>query len=471
MEKENFILNCDVYKTTHWLQYPSGTQHVYSYLESRGGEFDETVFFGLQYLLKRHFEGRVLEQWMIDHAEKTIEEITGYKQYFNRDGWQHILDQHNGYLPIKIRAIPEGTPVKTRNVLLTIENTDPKVPWLTNFCETLLMQLWYPTTVCTLSQKIKRLIGNYSEQTGGAIAPVSLNDFGFRGASSKETAAIGGMSHLVNFAGTDNIAGVQATKNYYEAESPAMSVMASEHSTTTIYGEEKEAEAFEHFIDSAPNDAIVSIVADSYDYYRAVDYYFGQKLAQKIMNRSGRVVIRPDSGHPPQVVVQTLKKIDERFPCKDVTKAGYKLIHPNIGIIYGDWMSYEMIDQVCFAMVEAGYAIDPRNIVFGMGGKLIQQVNRDTQKFALKCSAAVIDGEDVEVYKQPVTDVANKASKKGRMKLAKVNGGHGGSFMTVSEDHPAEDYMQEVFKDGKILVETTFKEVQGRANAYVYGKL
>lgn len=471
---KNQILQTDAYKLTHYKQYPEKTEKVYSYLESRGGMFDSTVFFGLQAILLDNYSNSRTENRItpkkVDEAEEVANQIFGYK-YFNREGWDLIVNEHQGLLPLKIKAVQEGTVVPTRNVLMTIENTDPRLPWLTNFVESQLLQVWYPITVATLSHEIKKLIKKYANQTGvDEVGVCHLNDFGFRGTSSHQSASIGGAAHLLSFMGTDNLEAIRFIDNYYidpqvSAASYALSVMATEHSTTTIYGEENEEKAYDRFIEITPDDAILSVVADSYDFFNAVDYIIGQKLMDKIITRKGRFIVRPDSGHPPHITVQCLDYLANRFPSKRVTKNGYKLLNEKVGIIYGDWMSYDMIEEVCQAMIEAGFAVHPDNVVFGMGGKLLQQVNRDTQKFAIKCSHAEIDGKPVDVFKRPKTDLAQKSSKRGKLKLIRIEDSKGENvFKTVPESHPGEDVLETVFLNGEVVKTQTFGEIKNILN-------
>jgi nicotinamide phosphoribosyltransferase len=455
----NIILQTDFYKCTHWKQYPKGTTKVYSYLESRGGQFPHTVFFGLQYYLTKYLSGKVLFKEDIDEAKEIYESAFGHTDYFNEEGWRRILEHHGGSIPVRIKAVPEGTIVPVRNVLMTIENTDTELPWITNFVETLLLKVWYPTTVATLSHEIKSNIDTYARATGSEVSEVSLNDFGYRGVSSEESAAIGGMAHLTSFLGTDTIAAVVAARRYYGADNPGASVMASEHSTTTIYGQQNEKQAILNFIEAAGPSRIVSVVSDSWDYFGLVQAFCDdpelRQAVRKHGETGGRVVIRPDSGRPEEIVIKTLEILEKTYT-PERNKAGFKELPPEIGIIYGDGINYYTIDKICRAMVKSGWAVSSRNIVFGMGGGLLQQLDRDTQKFAIKCSYAEVDGEARDVYKKPATD-KTKDSKRGRLKLIqdsyKV-------FRTVREEEPGEDLMREVFLNGKILHYTYFGEVK-----------
>ena len=238
----NPILRSDSYKTSHHLQTPPGLEYLYSYLESRGGLYSETVMFGLTYYLKEYLSRQVTLA-DIDQAEARINKHMG-PGVFNRAGWERIVNEHNGYFPIVIHAAPEGLVVPTRNVLMTIENTDPKMPWCTNYVETMLLKIWYPITVATISRNIKKTILGYLEQTGDPDGlPFKLHDFGYRGVSSEESAAIGGMAHLINFKGTDTMLALEAADIYYGEDMAGFSIPAAEHSTMTAWGQEFEYEA------------------------------------------------------------------------------------------------------------------------------------------------------------------------------------------------------------------------------------
>lgn len=453
----------DAYKLSHWKQYPSDTKRVFSYFESRGGKFKETVFYGLQILLKKYLEGKILEKWMIDEADEFCKSMFG-ADYFNREGWDYILKEHKGKLPVRIRAVPEGSKIPNRNVLMTIENTDDKVPWITNFLETLLVQIWYPSTVATISNNIKELGNKYAKETSdNPVSPFLLNDFGFRGVSSVESAGIGGSAHLLSFRGTDTLHGITYAQRYYDAEDCGNSVMATEHSTTTIYGREHELKAYEVFIDACP-EGILSVVSDSYDLFRAIEW-FGTKLKDKILSRGqktgfAKFVVRPDSGNPVEMSLKSVQMLDKYFG-STVNSKGYKVLNPKVGVIYGDGINYDKIEEILETLKENGYSID--NIVFGMGGGLLQQLNRDTQKFAFKCSAALRGDEWTDVYKDPITD-HGKHSKKGRLKLVNLHTGFNDDYRTVrEEEYPnQDDILETVFHNGKIIKEYTFERVQRR---------
>jgi nicotinamide phosphoribosyltransferase len=467
---KSLIFKSDSYKFTHNPQYPKGTTKVISYLESRGGIFDNTVFYGLQFLLKKHFEGVVVTRQDVDKAKKIIDNHIG-PNIFNYEGWLRIVNVHGGKIPIRIKAVPEGTVLKTSNVLMTVENTDEELPWITNFCESILLQLWYPITVSTLSREIKKNIIKYLKKTTSYskeeiqnLCKFSLNDFGYRGASSDESAAIGGSAHIVNFSGSDNISAIDLITTYYNTdEMLAFSIPASEHSTITSWGEENEVKAYENMLDAYPT-GIRACVSDSYNILRACEELWGGQLREKVLNLNGRLVIRPDSGDP----VQTLKKVFnilwDKFGGRTNSK-GFKVLDDHIRVIQGDGVNYESIIEILDMMVEEGFSAE--NIVFGMGGALLQKVDRDTQKFAFKCCSITINGEERDVQKHPleVDKYGNivqsfKTSKKGHLKLVQTDNG----FETIQKAKDDEgDVMVKVFENGHLLVDYNFQEIRQRA--------
>ena len=276
----NIILATDSYKQTHWKMYPPGTEYICSYFESRSGsEIPETVFFGLQYLMDEHFSGVVVTQEKIDEAESFCRAHFG-QELFNRAGWEHILSAHGGKLPVTIAAVPEGAVIPESNVLLTIRNTDPRCAWLVNHLETLLVQLWYPSTVATISREMKKILLAALQKTGDpGTLPHKLHDFGCRGAAMG-SAAIGGAAHLVNFQSTDTIAAIELLRRHYGADMPAVSVPAAEHSTICAWGENGEEDAYRHILQEFP-EGIVSVVSDSWDVMDACDRLWGGSLADR----------------------------------------------------------------------------------------------------------------------------------------------------------------------------------------------
>ncbi|XP_076332741.1 nicotinamide phosphoribosyltransferase-like isoform X1 [Tachypleus tridentatus] len=457
---ENVILATDSYKVTHHLQYPPGTTTVYSYFESRGGKFPYTVFFGLQYILKRWLVGPVITESKIQEA-KEICQIHFKQNIFNEEGWRHILKEHGGHLPLRIKAVPEGSVIPTHNVLFTVENTDPLVPWLTNWFETLLVQTWYPITVATNSRYQKELLAKYLLDTADTLntLQMKLHDFGFRGCSSVETAAIGGGAHLVNFKSTDTIAGLLFARKYYGCNMAGFSIPATEHSTMTTWGRSRENEACHSMLNHFPSGTI-AVVSDSYDVFNCCQNIWGTELKNAVEargERGGVLVIRPDSGDPATVVLKVLDILGKQFGTTKNRK-GYKLLPPYLRLIQGDGISYKSLGPILQKLKENQWSTD--NVTFGSGGALLQRLDRDTLKCAFKCSFAIVNGEKLNVFKKPITD-SGKHSKKGRLSLEK----QGNTYVTVEEGNgnPMKDILVTVFENGKLIREYTFDEIRRNA--------
>lgn len=455
---KNNILLTDSYKFTHWLQYPPGTDGVYSYLEARGGMFDETVMFGLQYYLQEYLQGQVVTRERIEEAESMVWAHLGSKAFFNRKGWENILLKHGGMLPLRIHAVPEGTVVPTSNVLMTIENTDPDCFWLTNYVETLLLKIWYPITVATLSREIKKKIADYLNMTGDISGlPFKLHDFGYRGVSSEETAAIGGAAHLVNFLGTDNVAALTFLKRYYNEPMAGFSIPAAEHSTITSWGQKEEVRAYSNMLEKYP-EGLVAVVSDSYDIYNACKNIWGDELKDKVLARNGTLVIRPDSGDPATVVKDVVQILGEKFGY-ELNAKGHKTLNPVVRVIQGDGVNIFSIGAILKTLANNGWSAD--NVAFGMGGALLQSINRDTLNFAIKASSISIAGVDQDVFKKPVT-ADWKKSKSGRFSLVVKEG----KWQTVRSPRMGinpDDQLQKVFENGKVLKTYGLAEIRERA--------
>jgi nicotinamide phosphoribosyltransferase len=461
---KNIILNTDSYKVSMFKQYPAGTTGVYSYIESRGGRYDQTVFFGLQAFIKEYLLDPIT-QADIDVAGEILE---AHGEPFNREGWEYVLSEHKGFLPVVIRAVPEGTVVPVKNVLVTIENTDPKCFWLTTWLETALLRaIWYPTTVATQSYTIKQVIKDYLEKTGDpALIDFKLHDFGARGVSSLESAGIGGAAHLVNFMGTDTISGLLFARNYYNAGIAGFSIPAAEHSTITSWGRDNEVKAYANMVTQfAKPGAIVAVVSDSYDVFNAASKLWGEQLRQQVIDSGATIVIRPDSGDPLSVNLQLIEILGQKFGYTTNAK-GFKVLN-NVRLIQGDGVNELTIRSILGGFMAMGWSAD--NIAFGMGGALLQQVDRDTQKFAMKCSAALINGGWVDVQKDPVTD-SGKKSKAGRVTLWK-SGGEFASSVTPPTGWTDKgiggwtNALNEVYRDGKLIKDITFAEVRANSNS------
>lgn len=452
----NIILDTDSYKPSHWLQMPPGVVNQFNYLESRGGEYQRTVFFGLQYILKEYLTQLVT----VEDVEEAKLFFTAHGVPFNYEGWMRIATVLGGRIPLRLKALPEGTVTPTKVPLLTAEATDPESFWVVGWFETMLMRLWYPITVASLSYNTKQTIKQYLDVTGDpAGLPFKLHDFGSRGVSSRETAMVGGAAHLVNFQGSDTVVGIQMANEYYGSAMAGYSIPAAEHSTITAWGREGELDAYRNMLTQfGKPGAVFACVSDSYNVYEAVDKMWGDALRQMVIDSGATVVIRPDSGDPLFVVNTLLHTLDRRFGSKKNAK-GYKVLN-HVRLIQGDGVNPYTIGLILKSITMAGFSAD--NIAFGMGGGLLQQVNRDTLKFAFKCSSVTLDlgGGNLEmrdVFKDPVDD-KGKTSKKGRIGTKVVDG----QFVTCA-DYDPENALLPVFENGEILREYTFAEV--RANA------
>lgn len=465
MTTRNRILSLtDSYKTSQWRQYPPGTEIIHSYIEARGTQIkmDRTLFAGLQAFIKEY----LLTPVTMAEVREAGAFCKEHGVPFNEEGWVQLIHDHNGYFPVSILAVPEGTLVPTHNVLLTIENTDPDFFWVTSYIETgLLRAIWYMTTVASISREIKEICKHYLEISADNLngLPFMLNDFGARGVSSLESAELGGIGHLINFMGTDNMAACLAAKKYYRAASmPGFSIPAMEHSTVTSWGRDHEADAYENMLTHYAHEGkIVAMVADSYDIFNAAEHIFGEQLKERIIKSGARVVIRPDSGNPVDVVARVVCILDKQFGSV-VNSKGFKVLN-YVRVIQGDGINADSIREILARLIMLGYSAD--NVVFGMGGALLQGMNRDTFKFAMKCSAARIRGKWVDVYKDPVTDFVKK-SKRGRQMLWVTPEGQFITDTLKGENVPVGSFraLQEVYRNGMAQLSTTFEQVRKRSD-------
>lgn len=459
MTTKNLILRTDSYKVSHWPVYPEGTDFIYSYLESRGGLFPETVMAGTHFYLKRYLDVRITAE-MVEYARKRFVAHFGDDTIFNYDGWMSIVTDLNGKLPLRIRAVPEGTVVPTRNVLMTIENTVKGYGWLVNHFETLMLKVWYPITVATLSREIKKIIAAALHRTGDInLLPFKLHDFGYRGVSSEESAEVGGMAHLINFMGTDTFIALEMIDEIYGEQMAGFSIPATEHSVMTARGEMGEVEQMKRFLETFEDATVPAIacVSDSFNIFRACEEYWGGALRAKVLKiaESGKVlVVRPDSGEPAVVVRQVIETLDKQFG-HSINDKGFKVLN-GVRVIQGDGITLDSIKRIIDELEIRGWSID--NIAFGMGGALLQQVNRDTLKFAFKASSMIVNGQVRDIYKDPITDTG-KRSKRGRLKLINLDG----VLTTVGTDQYGFDILETVYENGEILVNPTFADIRTRA--------
>lgn len=414
----NPLLDTDSYKPSHPQQYPAGTTGMFSYIESRGGA-DEILWFGLQIILKEVFSKPITAE-MVEEAAQFYQE---HGEPFYKEGWMYVVERCNGYIPVTIRAVPEGLIIPTKNLLASLECTDQMFVKCMQHLETLLLRVWYPSTVATISWNAKQQIKAAMEQSCDNLdgLPFKLHDFGSRGVSSPQSAAIGGCSHLVNFMGSDTVLGILGAREWYGERMAGFSIPASEHSTMTSWGltEEGETAAFRNMINAFGNGPIFACVSDARDIENACRGIWGGTLKEEVLKMNATLVIRPDSGDPIYWLPRLLNVLDEQFGSTTNTK-GYKVLN-KVRLIQGDGVTKDSLPVMLQAILDAGYSID--NVAFGMGGGLLQHCNRDTYKWAMKCSAIRINDEWFDVYKDPVTD-PGKVSKKGRLSLFKGDGGY-----------------------------------------------
>ena len=453
------LLDVDSYKGSHFLQYAPKTEYISSYIEARGGKFDDHVFFGLQMYLKRYL-ARPITAEEIDYAE---EMWTAHGVPFNRAGWEHILNEHGGYLPLKIQAVKEGTVLPVKNAIVQIINTDPAVPWLTSFMETALLRaVWYPTTVATLSWTVKQIIRRYLNKTcenPEAELPFKLHDFGARGVSSAESAALGGIAHMVNFLGSDTVGALQHARTFYGEDMAAFSIPAAEHSTITSWGRENEIQAFENMLTQFGGpDKLVAVVSDSYDIYKATEQYWGKDLKEKVEDMGGTLVVRPDSGDPTIVPIEIVELLGKAFGYNTNAK-GYKILPSCVRVIQGDGVNPVSIETILERLEAKGWSAE--NIAFGMGGALLQRdVHRDTMKWAMKANATKRADDPLwyDVFKDPITD-KGKISKKGIQALIRTKDG----FVTLRRDNlpkGAKDLLETVWENGKLVRDQNLADIR-----------
>lgn len=465
MKTKNLIYTLDSYKHLHGDMLPENTESVYSYCEARkGGMYDYTIFFGLQFILKDWLEGEVVTKEDIDEAEPLLVEHFKFSgKVWHREKWDYIVREHGGFLPIRIKAVAEGSKVGVANALYTIESLDKKCAWLTNALETVLQQSWYPTTVATRAHYIMDLTKRWFKTTVDDdkqwLAEYYLHSFGQRACANMDQASMGGAAELISTRGTDTVMGMKGAIDYYGAsiEGLGYSVPASEHSIMCALGEDGEFDVVRALIKKFP-DGILSVVSDTYDIERAVNIYCTD-LKEDILGRNGKFVVRPDSPRfegdtPEDQVLWIARKLDQGFG-HTINAKGYKVLNEKVGIIYGDSLTEIDINNIYYALHVNGYSAE--TCVMGCGSYLLDKLNRDTLRFAIKASAICIDGVWHDIYKKP-RDMS-KASKKGRLAVAHYEDCE---WVTLNEHlvRPQDDMLKTVFENGRILKEFTFDEVR-----------
>lgn len=490
----NPITQKDFYKTDHRRQYPEGTNMVYSNLTARSDRLfsgsslwdKKVVWFGLQRFIKEFLIEEFNENFFNVPKGKAVGQ---YKRRLDTALGKgavpvdHIEALHDlGYLPIQIYSLPEGSRVNIKVPVLTIHNTDPRFFWLTNDLETVLStELWKPTTVATIAYEYNRLLKHYAVKTGSPLefVPFQGHDFSMRGMSNRQDAANCGMGHLLSFTGTDTIPAIDAAEAYYnangETELIGTSVPATEHSVMCMGGKGTEIETFRRLITETYPDGVVSIVSDTWDFWQVLTDYLPQ-LKDVILSRPAnaiglsKVVIRPDSGDPEKIICGdatsnnpaarkgALRCLWETFGGTE-TATGHKLLDSHIGLIYGDSITIQRAESILKRMDEMGFA--SANVVFGIGSFTYQYITRDTFGFAIKATYGEINGEGVELEKDPVTDNGTKKSAKGLLRVDKV----GDDFVLTDQISKGNwdtnrGAMNMVFSNGLLLEDYTFAEIR-----------
>jgi nicotinamide phosphoribosyltransferase len=475
--KRNTTKLTDSYKIVHPSMMQPDTENVYSYGESRiGATYPYSQYFGLQYVLKKHMVGKVVDNDMIAEGEDFAEKHFGYRHYFPTQMWKYVVNKHGGYLPLKIRAVPEGStiPISNPSISVTLSDENPIIAGLVNHFEPLLTQVWYHTNVTTmgftLKQRLKELYAKTSDNP--FLIPYHIHDFGFRGASCLEAVDIYAMAHLVNFRGTDSIPGIDAAQYYYNTtQMLGNSVAATEHSIKTAFGTiEGEYLITEQLLKQFPDDAIISDVRDSYDIVAAVKHA-GTKLKNTIINRKGKYVIRMDSPRfegdtAKDQVLWLVQQLDHYFGTTTNSK-GYKVLHPSVGAIYGDGMSMPDMFDAMDMLIANGYSVE--SCIYGFGGGLSQKHNRDTQRNAFKSSSQKRNGVWHDIKKNPLDK--SKTSKAGRIEsfLTPENKVVWGSI--DDRDFMSKNYtplFEDVFLNGELVRDYKFEQVQHNAENMIF---
>lgn len=479
------ILFKDGYKVGHKFQYPEGTTLVYSNLtprKSRNPEIDEIVFFGLQYFMKEYLIDQFDSQFFKQPKDKVLGAYARrIDNYLGKDSvtYKHISDLHDlGYLPLEIKALPEGSLVPMRVPIFTIKNTLPEFFWLTNMLETLLSAIiWKPSTSATTAFHYLKTFTRYAKETVGddtGFIPWQGHDFSFRGMSGVEDALLSGAAHLLSFAGTDTIPAIDFLEEYYnancETELIGGSVPATEHSVMCMGTQGDEINTFERLITAIYPSGIVSIVSDTWDFWQVITEFL-PALKTKIMARNGKVVIRPDSGDPVKIIIGDKDAIAGSPEYKGaiecmwetfggtITEKGYKLLDGHIGLIYGDSITTERQTEILEGLKQKGYA--SYNVVLGIGSYTYEYVTRDTFGFAMKATYGEVNGCGRDIFKDPKTDDGTKKSAKGLMQVFRdPQTGKLALKDQCTWGEEAQGELKTVFKDGKLIIDWTLEEIR-----------
>lgn len=478
------LLQTDAYKLDHRRVYElsgkvSRVYANYTNRKSRIDGVDHVVHFGLQAFLQKYAIDAYEPFFAADENdvcalyEERIAGVLGPNDIAS----EHIRALHKkGFLPLEFRAVPEGTPVPIGVPSFTVENTDDDFFWLTNYIETVLSaEVWHASTSATIARTFRREFDEAAERTGGLAAAVDWqgHDFSYRGQTSSETAAASGAGHLLSFTGTDSLVALEWIDNYYGGTYVAGSVPATEHSVmSTGIATLGEQELFERILKLYPA-GIVSVVSDTFDLWKVVTEFL-PNLKEQILARDGKLVIRPDSGNPVDILTGHLgsyRTPEDRTPAEvgvvellwqvfggEVNEKGFKVLDSHIGVIYGDSITVDRAKEINRRLEAKGFA--SINWVGGIGSYTYQYVTRDTFGSAIKATYAVVDGNPVNLFKNPVTDDGTKKSATGRLAVLKRANGELYLVQKATAEQEAVSELQPIWRDGKFLRKQTFAEVR-----------
>ena len=486
-QKYGVVSDTDSYKLSHICQYINGADMMSSYIESRGGLHDKVVWYGLQLIIKEYLMQKLTHK----QVDNIIAWVKNHMMATNDTAWvisletafRTVVDEYDGWMPIRIKAAPEGLVIPVKNVLASIETTvpDARIFTLVSYIETKVLRVWSPTTVATNSYHIREII--YEKLVESADDPdaeiaFKLHDFGSRGTTGGEQSAFAGSGHLVNFMGTDTTLAIMAAEIGYHCEMAGYSIFATEHSTTTTHGRYGEegfvSNVFDH---AAKPGAIFATVADSYDVINFIRNIV-PKFKDRLIKSGATWVIRPDSCDPIKMPIQCVIELEKVMGCT-INSKGFKVLN-NVRVIQGDGIEPADVTKILTELLALGYSAT--NMAFGMGGGLLQKNDRDTQKFSMKCSAIRVHGEWFDVYKSPAVydddwnlleEESFKKSKKGRLELLRSNtdGLFEPEYKTVREEE-VDQYsgwkpmLEDVWDTGTLIRDMTFDEVRANAGTF-----
>ena len=490
--KINPIQALDFYKVGHKFQYPQGTEKIYSNFTPRsnklapsvrGQKIDKVVVFGLQGFIKWF----MVDLFQKEFFDKPKAEVIAEYDRMTANGLgttvdsSHIAALHDlGYLPITIKAIPEGSRVKMGVPVMKIWNTNKRFFWLTNHLETVISDsFWKSCTIATIADAYRRLLTEYAVETGSPLEFVDWqgHDFSMRGMSCVYDAAANGAGHLLSFLGTDTVPAINYIEDYYGGRNTFVggSVAATEHSVMCAGGMEDERDTIKRLITEIYPSGIISIVSDTWDYWNTVTNIY-PSLKEEILAREpnalgiAKVVVRPDSGDPVKIVCGdpeaepgspefkgTVECLWETFG-GTVTSKGYRVLNERIGVIYGDSITLERAEQILEGLKQKGFA--SCNIVFGIGSFTYQYLTRDTFGFAMKATLATINGVDKPLQKDPKTGDSTKKSAKGYLAVYKDSAGNWFLEDNVDEADSLLDDMLTVFHNGSLPVDQNIQEMR-----------